>query len=736
MKKTRKIAAFALALLFLVSSLGLQMTVSAEDDSVNLQGSGYISTKKGSGIGGYRTNCGINYVFNNMWLDDALSSSDCGHGYATDGTHNYYYKDDYTNYYTSYASQGVSVVVQLMMGWTNDSVLQNLIFPSGRASGHSDYALNTSTTESRNLLTQIFQHFVSSMPQVNCWIIGNEINYEGVWNYCGSTRLTDNIIIAAQSFDCMYSAIENCGSGAKAAISLDMCWNPSSMNADWFRSKDFLTAFANLEKSSGRNWYLAFHPYPVPYSSDNGDVPSEWCLWSRNCSPYQTFDYNTPFITAANLYLLTDYIRANWGSSHHVLLTEFGYDYRQGETAQAAELYYTYKAAERNSMIDACIYQWMESQDAGDGRDMGMLNANGTPRAIYNVFKYMNTDAASANESYYKSYLSSVTGTSFTNWQQNISYGTGGSLQPGEPSPINTTPPANAVSDIASGTTYTMIPKNNTDLALDAYAGGITNGTRLWLYPQNGTEAQKFTLILNSDGSWQFENEKCELSIDVSCNSPDNGAAVQLYDCNYTNAQKWKFQKNSDGTFTILNFVTGKAIDVPGGAAKTGQMMQMYDNNGTGAQRYYLVEATSGDHTWDGTYTICSSLDQNKVIDVSAGSSASGANIQVWTSNGTDAQKFRFIYSGNNYYRIINIKSLKAMDVYGGTPGDWVNIWQYEYNGSDAQLWSIRSNGDGTVSFFNKKGAVLDVAGASTADGANIQTYHDNGTGAQKWILK
>lgn len=287
-----------------------------------------------------------------------------------------------------------------------------------------------------------------------------------------------------------------------------------------------------------------------------------------------------------------------------------------------------------------------------------------------------------------------------------------------------------------SGKSYVLIPKKNPDLAVDVQNGGITNFSRLWLYGRNGTEAQIFTLAANADGTFQFVNEKSELSIDVMANSQQNGAAVQVYDCNYTDAQKWIFESNSDGTYTICNKYSGKVIDIPAGNAVTGNYLQMYVANGTDAQRFYLIETPADAHTFDGTYTILSSKNQSFAIDVSGASSASRANIQLWQSNGTGAQKFRFLYSGGGYYRILNVNSGCAVDVCGGNPANWVNIWQYAYNGSDAQLWAVKDNGDGTVTFLNKKGKALDLAGANTANGTNIQTYTENGTAAQKWILR
>ena len=296
---------------------------------------------------------------------------------------------------------------------------------------------------------------------------------------------------------------------------------------------------------------------------------------------------------------------------------------------------------------------------------------------------------------------------------------------------------AATASEIADGQTYVLLSKKDMNLAVDVNGGGIVNGSRIQLHRNNGTEAQKFILKANADGTYQILNEKCGLSLDVPGNSHDNGVLLQLYNPNGTSAQKWKLVKDdASGSYSLINSDSGKAVDVPGGNAVQGASLQMYKENHTEAQEFYLVETQAEAREYEGTYTLASSKDGKMVMDVAMGSVANGANVQLYQMNGTKAQRFTFLYSGDGYYRIINVNSGKALDVQGGNPGDWVNIWQYNYNGTDAQLWKVRKNTDGTITLINKKGKALDVAGGAMGNGTNIQTYTDNGTAAQKWTLK
>ncbi|HUM85087.1 MAG TPA: RICIN domain-containing protein [Lachnospiraceae bacterium] len=292
-------------------------------------------------------------------------------------------------------------------------------------------------------------------------------------------------------------------------------------------------------------------------------------------------------------------------------------------------------------------------------------------------------------------------------------------------------------SEIVPGRSYFLIPKLDSSLAVDAVSGGIVNGTRIWLYRRNESEAQKFTLTENEDHSWTILNEKCDLSLDVPGNSPENGVRLQLYGSNFSGAQKWSLNFNEDdSTWTILNSQSGKAVDIPAANAFQTAYPQMYSQNGSDAQRFYLQEAEADPHSFNGFYTIHSAADSSFAVDVTAASKNAGANIQLYKSNGTNAQKFHFIYSGNGFYRILNINSGMAAESVRLEPGVPCNVQQNIWNGSDSQLFRIVTNEDNSVTFVSKSGNALDVTGALMQNSTNIQTYPSNGTKAQKWFLQ
>ena len=134
-------------------------------------------------------------------------------------------------------------------------------------------------------------------------------------------------------------------------------------------------------------------------------------------------------------------------------------------------------------------------------------------------------------------------------------------------------------------------------------------------------------------------------------------------------------------------------------------------------------------------YTFHSLLDDSMVMDISNAAINAGANLQIYGSNKSNAQKFIAKKTADGYWELVPYCSGKMLEVVGGTPSKWVNAAQNVETDSDAQKWTVRTNGDGTITFISKADTqyVLDVANAGTANYTNVQCYNDNGTAAQKF---
>ena len=88
-----------------------------------------------------------------------------------------------------------------------------------------------------------------------------------------------------------------------------------------------------------------------------------------------------------------------------------------------------------------------------------------------------------------------------------------------------------------------------------------------------------------------------------------------------------------------------------------------------------------------GLVSISTKAAPNKVVEVSGGSKSSKANVQIYASNSSLAQKWDLAYQGSGLYLLRAVCSAKVLDVWGGSTKSGANIDQYTANGTLAQLW-------------------------------------------------
>lgn len=204
-------------------------------------------------------------------------------------------------------------------------------------------------------------------------------------------------------------------------------------------------------------------------------------------------------------------------------------------------------------------------------------------------------------------------------------------------------------------------------------------------------------------------------------------------------SQKWTISKNTDETYKISNVCNSKVLDISGGIVADGTNAQLWRNNGTNAQKWkleaYIAENEVDNSRLSGTYKIASALNNNLVIDAKGNGRSNGTNIQIHTSNGTNAQQWILRYNENlSSYTIIGKSSKKAVDIANGNTSAGSNIQLWNDNKTCAQQWDINSNTDGTYTITNHcSKRVIDVRNGSAFSDNNVQIWNNNGTNAQKW---
>lgn len=306
---------------------------------------------------------------------------------------------------------------------------------------------------------------------------------------------------------------------------------------------------------------------------------------------------------------------------------------------------------------------------------------------------------------------------------------------------------ANQNRNVIADGTYIIRSNKNSNYVLDVDGGSLSDYGNIQLYLGNNTPAQAFKVTHDSQGFVTFTNVKSGKVLDVSKGKACSGQNVWQYKANDSKAQKWIVRKNSSG-YTISSALdTSFVLDLSGGTVRSGGNIQIYNSNNTPAQQWlfdkYVSERERLDEMAtqnksmmdDGVYYI-KNRDVKFALDVSGGSAYSGANVQLYSLNKTDAQKWLVSHDSKGYVSFKNVNSGMYLTATGSSNG--ANVNQQSSSNGYNQKWIIAfdsSQNIKLVSGLNSK-LVIDVSGGKISNGSNIQLYTSNNSAAQKWVFE
>ncbi|HEU4731238.1 MAG TPA: ricin-type beta-trefoil lectin domain protein [Kofleriaceae bacterium] len=147
-------------------------------------------------------------------------------------------------------------------------------------------------------------------------------------------------------------------------------------------------------------------------------------------------------------------------------------------------------------------------------------------------------------------------------------------------------------------------------------------------------------------------------------------------------------------------------------------------NNGNTATRIYELEVYAAG---SGTFGPIGSGIAGKCVDDNAGADTNGNPIQLFTCNGSAAQRWQV--PGDGTLRIAG----KCMDVTSSGTASGTKVQLFSCNGTGAQEWRYDPT---TRALVNpQSGRCLDDPSSTTVDGTQLQIWDCNGTAAQQWTL-
>ncbi len=294
---------------------------------------------------------------------------------------------------------------------------------------------------------------------------------------------------------------------------------------------------------------------------------------------------------------------------------------------------------------------------------------------------------------------------------------------------------------------YKIGNAQNSNYVLDIASGSKNNGANVQLYLSNGTTAQSFTVSHDAQGYVTFTNVNSGRALDVSGGKVANYSNIQQYNSNGTKSQKWIVKKSGSGYTIISALDSNYVLDLSGGKVVNSRNIQIYQGNGSTAQQWTFEKnitererldemATQNKNMMDDGVYYIKNRDVKFALDVSGGSAYSGANVQLYSLNKTDAQKWLVSHDSKGYVSFKNVNSGMYLTATGSSNG--ANVNQQSPSNGYNQKWIIAFDSNQNiklVSGLNSK-LVIDVSGGKISNGSNIQLYTSNNSAAQKWVFE
>lgn len=304
---------------------------------------------------------------------------------------------------------------------------------------------------------------------------------------------------------------------------------------------------------------------------------------------------------------------------------------------------------------------------------------------------------------------------------------------------------------------------NNTNRCVDVAAVSKDNGANVQLWDNNGVTGQIWKFVEESEGVYRIKNAYSDkyLSLDSSHKNEEGCNVLQLSSSGRDD-QLWRAEVYNN-KLMFINVHSNYLLDCYGGYADNGTNIQVWSRNNSKAQLFELKPETIKtkgtrtitvgnvsvtEHTYDngdryyvvseGMYIIQSCSGSNQVLDVVGGGKDNGVNVNSWSSNGTNWQKWQFVRTENGIYKIINVNSGKCLEVAGqDTNVNGGNVQQWDYVGGNNQKWKLWLTKDNKLVFLNlATQRALNITGDTATNGANVTIQDRNLSANQSWTLR
>lgn len=263
---------------------------------------------------------------------------------------------------------------------------------------------------------------------------------------------------------------------------------------------------------------------------------------------------------------------------------------------------------------------------------------------------------------------------------------------------------------------YGMLPDHVQDIreqTSDRIYESVMNSAEAYLQMWQRAEGNQSQSYINPLPAYvSIVNRRSGKCMDIPGNDDQltNGTNVQMWDCQTgSQDQKWRYNKTSQ---MFENKASGgaKCLDNRGQA-----------NNGGGIVIWDCVDSDNLRWTYQGN-KLASKHNGNIVAD--AYGTGNGANAGQWSYHGGSNQQWelRPEYADHQWVDFRDARTGKCLDVSGSNSANGSKIQLYSCNGSNAQKWYYNPV-KGTLQSKVAANKCLDIPGGNTANHSHLQVW-------------
>ena len=272
---------------------------------------------------------------------------------------------------------------------------------------------------------------------------------------------------------------------------------------------------------------------------------------------------------------------------------------------------------------------------------------------------------------------------------------------------------------------YTINTKLTNNKVLDISGTSKDDEENIHLWTKNNGSNQIFEIKHENAGYYKIKSVLSNKSLHIPYSSSSKTDA-KLQASRDIDEQKWIISKASDGSYNIISVANGLFLNVSGGIANDGTNIDFYTTNNTNSQKFSFEKIDipkSTKEIEDGFYEISLQTDKNKVIDINGNTTEEKAIAQIWSNKNGPNQRFKVKYNSNGYYTMTAVNSGLNLELYG------IKAWQCKTNNTKIQEWIIKDAGKGYYYIISASNGLY-----LTLDGQNnLRAYKKDESKIQKF---